>query len=33
MHPPQKIKPKCNCNIVATGANDEHTCLTCGGFC
>ena len=31
MHPPQKPKHKCICEIVATSAAKPTECMTCGG--
>lgn len=33
MHPPEKPREKCHCDVVATSAKDPTTCMTCGGEC
>jgi len=31
MHPPEKPREPCSCNVKPTSAKDPNTCMHCGG--
>ena len=33
MRPPEKLRKKCLCDIVATSAKHPNVCMTCDGAC